>query len=101
LAVIVRHKKLTASGKLGTGGGDSADAHVELAGVQLVGGSDAATVIGYKAGAATAGKEFMKLSASANTEGAWKPGNAHGLQSQEGWYFAITGTEPAVHVYHT
>lgn len=93
------HKRLTASGKLALAGGDSQDQHTKIGGIQLVAGSDAATVIGYKVGAATAGEEFMKLACGANETAEWFPGFLIG--SPRGWYFAVTGTGPAVHVLHT
>lgn len=96
--VRCNHKRLTASGKLALSGGDSEDAAVGIAGIQLVAAGDTATVIGYKVGAATAGKEFIKLTALLNTEKEFvfpEP-----VQGEGGWYFALTGTTPVLHVFY-
>ena len=94
------HKRLTASGKLALPDGDSHDAQAKITGIQLVAGSNAANVIGYKAHAATDGKQFMELTAAADTEESWTPGNSGALASPGGWYFAISGTGPQVHIFY-
>lgn len=92
----MQHKVLTVDGKLALGGGDSADRMAILHGIQLVADSDTANVIGYKDGAATAGKEFVELTAATNTER--ERDFRTGLQSAEGFYFVLTGTNVQLHV---
>ncbi len=88
----MQHKRLTATGALGT----SEDAQVKIHSVQLVADSDGANVIGYKAGSAVAGTQFMELTAGANTE---KTREFHGgLQTTEAWWFVMSGTGVQVHV---
>jgi len=92
------HKRLTESGKLALGGGDGADQATKIRGLQLVADSDTANVIGYKAGAATAGKEFVELTAVLNTEREWFPPG--GVAAYEGWYFTLSGTGVQLHVFY-
>lgn len=94
----MQHKILTVDGKLALGGGDSADRMAILHGIQLVADSDTANVVGYKDGAATAGKEFVELTAVLNTERErnFRPG----LQSAEGFYFTLTGTNVMLHAFY-
>lgn len=88
----MQHKRLTADAVLGT----SDDAQVKIHSVQLVADSDAANVIGYKAGSAVAGAEFMELTALLNTE---EVREFHGgLQTTGAWYFVMTGTNAQVHI---
>ena len=89
----MQHKRLAATGALGT----SEDAQAKIHSVQLVGGSDGANVIGYKAGSAVAGTEFMELTTAANTE---KTREFHGglNTTGAGWWFVMTGTAVQVHV---
>ncbi len=91
--MLIQHKRLTATGALGT----SEDTHAKIHSVQLVAAGDTATVIGYKAGAATAGTEFMRLTAGANTEAVRE---FHGGLNTDGagWWFVFTGSTPQVHV---
>lgn len=88
----MQHKRLTADAVLGTSG----DAQTKIHSVQLVAGSDTANVIGYKAGSAVAGTEFMELTAILNTE---QVREFHGgLQTTGAWFFVMTGTGVQVHV---
>lgn len=91
----MQHKRLTADAVLGL----SEDALAKIHSVQLVADSDTANVIGYKAGSAVAGTEFMELTAATNTE---QVREFHGgLQTTGAWYFVMTGTNVQVHITYT
>ncbi len=89
----MQHKRLTATGALGL----SADAFAKIHSVQLVGGSDGANVIGYKAASAVAGTQFVELTTAANTE---KTREFHGGLNTDGagWWFVLSGTAVQLHI---